>query len=322
MSRRGWALFAAMCVIWGIPYLLIKVAVRDLSPATLVFLRTTTGAALLVPIAALRGELRPLLPRWRLLLVYTTVEIALPWVLLSDAETRLSSSLSGLLIAAVPLMAAVLATLAGRDRLDARRVAGLLIGVAGVAALLGVDVGGGDWRAAGEIALVDAGYAVGSLMIGMQLSNLPAMGVVAGSLLVTAVAYAPVGLTHLPHGMPAANVLAAVAALGVICTALAFLVYFALIAEAGPVRATVITYVNPAVAVLLGVALLSERFTAGTAVGFVLIIAGSVLATRRRPEERAAMVQAPAVSPPTPPEPRTPPHPHAPASPAPPRRAR
>jgi len=322
MSRRGWALFAAMCVIWGIPYLLIKVAVRDLSPATLVFLRTTTGAALLVPIAALRGELRPLLPRWRLLLVYTTVEIALPWVLLSDAETRLSSSLSGLLIAAVPLMAAVLATLAGRDRLDARRVAGLLIGVAGVAALLGVDVGGGDWRAAGEIALVDAGYAVGSLMIGMQLSNLPAMGVVAGSLLVTAVAYAPVGLTHLPQGMPPANVLAAVAALGVICTALAFLVYFALIAEAGPVRATVITYVNPAVAVLLGVALLSDRFTAGTAVGFVLIIAGSLLATRRQPEERAATLQAPAVSPPTPPEPRTPPHPHAPASPAPPRRAR
>lgn len=324
MSRRGWALFAALCVIWGIPYLLIKVAVRDLSPATLVFLRTATGALLLVPVAALRGELRPLLPRWRVLLLYTAVEIALPWVLLSDAETRLSSSLSGLLIAAVPLIAAVLATLAGRDRLDARRVAGLLVGVAGVAALLGVDVGGGDWRAAGEIALVDIGYAVGSLMIGVQLRSLPAMGVVAGSLAVTAVAYAPVGLTHLPGSMPPAKVLSAVAALGVVCTAIAFLVYFALIAEAGPLRATVITYVNPAVAVLLGVALLGERFTAGTAAGFVLIIAGSVLATRRRADERAATVQAPAeaVSLPTPPGPRTPPHPHAPASPAPPRRAR
>jgi len=284
-----------MCVIWGVPYLLIKVAVADVSPATLVFLRTATGALLLVPVAAARGQLAPLLPRWRVLLIYTVVEIGLPWLLLSDAETRLSSSLSGLLVAAVPLIGAVLATAAGLDHLDRRRVLGLLVGLAGVAALLGFDVSGGDLRAVGEIALVTVGYATGPLLITRPLAGLPSTGVVAASLGITALGYAPIGLTHLPSSLPGANVLASIAVLGVVCTAVAFLLFFALIAEVGPVRATVITYVNPAVAVLLGVALLGERFTAGTAAGFVLILAGCGLATRRNVAVRAAPTQAPVV---------------------------
>jgi drug/metabolite transporter (DMT)-like permease len=270
-----------MCVIWGIPYLLIKVAVDSLSPVTLVFVRTGVGALLLVPVAALRGELAPLLPRWRALLVYTVVEIALPWFLLSDAERHLTSSLSGLLVAAVPLIGAVLSLLTGGDEpIGLKRIAGLVVGLGGVAVLLGFDVGGGDIGAVAEIGLVTVGYATGPLLIARQLRGLPVTGVVAASLAIGAVGYAPLGLTHLPPSMPSTRVVLAVAALAVVCTAIAFLVFFALIAEVGPVRATVITYVNPAVAVALGVAILGEPFTAATAMGFVLILVGSYLATR------------------------------------------
>lgn len=282
VSRRGWILFAAMGVIWGVPYLLIKVAVDDLRPGTLVFVRTTIGALLLVPLAAGRGALRPLLARWRWLLVYTLVEVTVPWFLLSDAETRLSSSLAGLLVSAVPLMGALLVmAVGGDDRLGPRRIAGLLVGVGGVAALLGLDVGGGNLGAVAEIGVVTVGYAVGPMIIARQLRGLPAMGVVGASLGVSALAWAPYGLLHLPSSLPSARVGLSIVALGVVCTAIAFLVFFALIGEVGPARATVITYVNPAVAVALGVTVLGEPFTRGTAVGFVLILAGCFLATSR-----------------------------------------
>ncbi|HEX4754826.1 MAG TPA: DMT family transporter [Candidatus Dormibacteraeota bacterium] len=282
MTRRGWILFGVMGVIWGIPYLLIKVAVGDLTPASLVFLRTTTGALVLLPIAARRGAIAPLLAHWRWLLVYTVVEVAIPWMLLSDAETHISSSLAGLLVAAVPFVGALLALLTGGDeRLDARRMTGLLVGFVGVAALVGFDLSGGDLGAVGEIAVVTVGYSLGPMIIARRLKGLRPVGVVAASLALTAVAYAPIGVLQLPSHAPSLKVVLAVAALGVVCTALAFVLFFALIAEVGPVRATVITYVNPAVALLLGVLILGEPFTAGAGVGFALILAGSFLATRR-----------------------------------------
>lgn len=283
MTRRGWLLFAAMGVIWGIPYLLIKVAVAGgLHPATLVFFRTALGALLLVPLAATRGELRPLFPYWRPLLAYTFVEVTAPWFLLADAERRLSSSLAGLLIAAVPLIGAVIAWLtAGDDRPDIRRVLGLVVGLAGVATLVGFNVSARDLGAVGEVGLVALGYAIGPAIIARQLRNAPTVGVVAASIALTAVAYAPLGLAQLPASVPPVEVMASVAGLGVVCTALAFVLFFALIAEAGPVRATVITYVNPAVALVLGVLLRGEPFTAGIAIGFGLILIGSVLSTRR-----------------------------------------
>jgi drug/metabolite transporter (DMT)-like permease len=282
VTRRGWLLFAAMGVIWGIPYLLIKVAVADLSPASLVFLRTATGTLLLLPIAMRRGAITEVLAHWRWVLLYTVVEVAIPWLLLSDGETRISSSLAGLLIAAVPFVGALLALVLGADdRLDARRLAGLLVGFVGVGVLVGFDLSGGNLGAVGEIAVVTVCYALGPMVISRRLRALPAVGVIATSLALTAVAYAPVGVLQLPHHAPAVKVLLAVAALGLICTAVAFILFFALIAEVGPVRATVITYVNPAVALVLGVLILGEPFTAGTAVGFGLILAGSYLATRR-----------------------------------------
>jgi drug/metabolite transporter (DMT)-like permease len=285
MSRRGALLFAAMCVIWGVPYLMIRVAVRELAPVTLVFFRTGLGAAVLTPFAAWRGELRPLLARLRPLLAYTFIEVALPWVLLAHAETRLTSSLTGLLIAAVPLVgAAVVALMRGGERHGRRRWLGLLVGFAGVAALVGLDAGHVDALAVAEIGCVAVCYATGPIILTRRLNDAPALGVVAASLLLAALAYAPFALLRLPSGMPSTHVVESVIGLAVLCTALAFLVFFALIAEVGPVRATVITYVNPAVAALLGVAVLSEQLTTGMLVGFALILAGCVFATGRGPE--------------------------------------
>ncbi len=285
MTRRGALLFAAMCVIWGVPYLMIRVAVRELAPVTLVFMRTGIGAALLVPFAAARGELRPLLARWWPLLAYSVIEVAIPWVLLARAETRLTSSLTGLLIAAVPLVGAVVVTLTGkRERQGARRWLGLMIGIAGVAALVGLDIGQVSALPVAEVFGVAVCYALGPIILTRAMAGVPALGIVAASLVISAVIYAPFAAARWPSSVPAAHVVESVIGLAVVCTALAFLVFFALIREVGPVRATVITYVNPAVAAVLGVAILSEHLTGGMLVGFGLILAGSILATGRGPE--------------------------------------
>jgi drug/metabolite transporter (DMT)-like permease len=291
MSRRGWLMFGALCVIWGIPYLLIRVAVHELAPAFLVFARTAVGALLLLPVAARRGELRALLPRWRPLLLFTVVEIGVPWLLLSRAEERLSSSLTGLLIAAVPLVGAGAAALSGgRHRLERRGWIGLLVGLLGVAALVGLDFKRVGVVALVEVLIVVVGYTSGPMVLARSLSQLPSLGVIAASLTLAALAYAPVAALEVPRYI-STDVILSVIGLGVICTAAAFLIFFALIAEVGPVRATVITYVNPAVAAILGVSLLGERFTPGMAVGLGLVLAGSVLAARRPlPAARSAPV--------------------------------
>ena len=282
MSRRSWLLFAALCVIWGIPYLMIRVAVRDVSPGALVFARTAIGALLLAPLAVSRGSLRPVLRRWRPLLVYTVVEVAVPWLFLSDAETKLSSSMSGLLVAAVPLVGVVVARAQrSDDRVDPVRAVGLLLGIGGVVALLGLDVSGVHAAPLAEMAVVVVAYALGPAIFSRYLADVPGIGVVVLSLSLTALVYLPVAIVDPPKHLPA-NAVWSVLGLASICTALAFVVFFALISAIGPARATVITYVNPAVAVLLGVLLLDEKFTVGMAVGFPMILAGSVLAARRR----------------------------------------
>lgn len=294
MTRRGWLLFAALSVIWGIPYLLIKVAVTDVDPLVVAFGRTLIGALLLLPVALYRRALAPVLRRWKVLLVYTVVEISGPWLLLGHAETRLNSSTAGLLLAVVPMIAAIILTVTGHDRFDARRVVGLVIGFAGVAFLVGLDIHLDDLTAVGMVMLVAVGYAVGPIIINRRLADLPPIGVVTASLIVATVLYAP----FLPLAAPVqltTDAAWSIAGLGVVCTAIAFLVFFALIAEAGPARATVITYINPAVAITLGVLLLNEPFTAGVAIGFPLVILGSILATARvrRPESREVVIAAP-----------------------------
>ena len=284
MSRRGLALFVAMCVIWGIPYLLIKVSLEGLGPVDLVFVRLALGAVLLVPIALTRVDVRPLLGRWGWILAYTIIEMGVPWILLSDAELRISSSLSGLLVSTVPLIGVVIGLLThSGEHHGWRRILGLVVGLVGVGVLVGFDVSASTFGAIAEVLVVAICYATGPYIINRKLSDLPALGVIASSLLLAALAYAPAAILQLPHAWPSGQVIAAVVALGVVCTALAFLIFFALISEIGPVRATVIKYVNPAVAVTLGVLLLHERLTGGIAVGFVLILCGSVLAARAAP---------------------------------------
>jgi drug/metabolite transporter (DMT)-like permease len=268
LSRRGWLLFVAMSVIWGVPYLLIKVADDGgVSVPVLVFTRVALGALLLLPAAIRGGHLRALKGHVGWLAAFTAVEIVGPWFLLSDAERHLPSSTSGLLIAVVPIISAVLAVTTGSgDRLTGVRWAGLAVGLGGVALL--------------EVLLTALGYAIGPLIANRKLAGLPPVGVNAVCLATAAVVYAPLAALTWPHAVPSAKVLGALAGLGVICTAAAFLLFFALIAEVGPARATVITYVNPAVAVALGALVLGERLTPLIGVSFVLILGGSVLATR------------------------------------------
>ncbi len=300
MSRRGWALFAAMGVIWGVPYLLIKVADTGVSVPVLVLARVSIGAVLLAPIAAYRREFGALRGHWRWLALFACVEMIIPWATLSDAERHLSSSMSGLLIAAVPIIGVVLARLTGGpERMTVTRWAGLLAGLAGVALLAGPGAlsGGGAWPVT-EVLITALGYAIGPLIAARKLAGLPGLAVNAACLSIAAVVYAaPAALTW-PSAVPPVRVLAALAALGAVCTAAAFVLFFKLIAEVGPARATVITYVNPAVAIALGVSLLGEPLTPQIVGAFVLILAGSVLATRPgRPRPgtgRLAAAQQPA----------------------------
>jgi drug/metabolite transporter (DMT)-like permease len=269
-----------MCVIWGIPYLLILVAVREVSPAFLVLARTGIAALFLLPLAAARGELRPLLGHWAPLLAFAAIEIAIPWVFLGRAEQHISSSLTALLIAGVPLVGAVIARTTGdRDRLGLSSLLGLVLGLVGVAAIVGLNVEGAGVVPLTEVALVAVCYAVGPLILRRYLAGLPALGVIAASVALTAVAYVPIAAFSLPTATPSAEAIGSILALAVVCTAIAFVLFFALIAEVGPVRATVITYVNPAVAAVLGIAILDERFTLGMGIGFLLVLVGSALAT-------------------------------------------
>jgi drug/metabolite transporter (DMT)-like permease len=292
MTRRGWLLFVTLGIVWGIPYLFIRVAVADFDPAVVAFGRTAIGGLLLLPLAIRAHALKPLLPYWKVLLVYTAVEIVGPFVLLGHAETRLNSSTAGLLIALVPMVTAIIVTAMGHDHLDRRRVAGLVLGLVGVALLVGLDIKFDDLIAIGQLMLVVLGYAIGPIIISRRLADLPSIGVVTGSLVIAAVVYAPFALWVRPSHVTA-RAAGSVVVLGVVCTAAAFLVMFALIAEAGPARMTLITYVNPAVAVLLGALILHEPITIGILIGFPLIIIGSILGTwrsRRGPDSTATRV--------------------------------
>ncbi|MFC9997666.1 DMT family transporter [Nocardia sp. NPDC127526] len=280
MSKRGWVLFLAMGVIWGVPYAMIRVAVEDFDPVVVAFGRTLLGTLVLLPIALYTKVFAQALQHWRWVLVYTLVEITGPWLLIGMAETKLNSSTVGLLIAGVPLVAMVIVTRIGHERLDPRRIIGLFIGFAGVAALVGLDIDTSNLWAMAAIGLVVIGYAMGAIIIDRKLSDLPPIGVVTASLVFATVIYLPFSVWRMPTHFPA-DATWSVVGLGLICTALAFVVFFALISEVGAARATVFTYINPAVALVIGVTLLGEPLTAGMAIGFPLVIIGSILGTAK-----------------------------------------
>ncbi len=280
MSKRGWILFISLGLLWGMPYLLIRIAVVELDPIIVAVGRTLLGSLLLLPLALHRNALAPAFRKWKWLLAFTLIEISVPWVLLGHAETRLNSSTAGLLIAVVPLFAAIIVTRLGHERLEPRRIVGLVIGFAGVALLVGLDIHFSDFLAVGAIIIVALCYAIGPIIIDRKLGDVPALGVITASLIVATLIYAPFAPFLWPQQVSAQSV-GAVIGLGVLCTALAFIAFFALIAEVGPSRATVITYVNPAVAIALGALVLNEPLTLGMAIGFPLVIIGSILGTAR-----------------------------------------
>jgi drug/metabolite transporter (DMT)-like permease len=240
------------------------------------------GAALLAPLALRGGQLRTLRGHGRPILAFAAIEMLLPWALLSDAERHISSGMAGLLIAGTPIIAVIVGTIAGDDeRLDPLRLAGLCLGLAGVFVLAFPELRGGSARAIVELAVVAVCYATAPRIIARRLAGVPSLPITAACLALGTVAYAaPAALTW-PTDVPSGPALLALAGLGVVCTGAAFVVFFALIHEVGPARALVFTYVNPAVAVAAGVVLLGEPLTPPIVAAFVLILGGSILATRQ-----------------------------------------
>jgi drug/metabolite transporter (DMT)-like permease len=290
VTRRAAFLFIALGLAWGIPYFLIKVAVGELPPSTLVLARTALAALILLPIALARSEVTAVLRHWRPVLAYTVVEIVLPWIFLSRAEQHLPSSTSGLLITAVPIVGVLVAKAGGRaERLGGRGWLGLALATAGVAALVGLDLGGSDLPAVAQMGVVVIGYAVGPAILARWLSDVSGLGVMAVSLTAAALIYVPVVLIGpgWPAQLPSGGVIASVIVLAVVCTAIAFLLLFALVAELGPVRSTAIVYLNPVVAIAAGALFLHEKVTLWTLIGFALALTGSVLITRRTPARTA-----------------------------------
>lgn len=283
MTRKGWLLFISMSVVWGIPYFFIKIAVRDLDPSVVVFARVGIAAAILLPIAASRGVLRQVRKRWLAVAALACVQIVGSFLLISYGEQHISSSLTSLLIAADPLLVVLFALrFDPSERVSRLRLLGLLVGMGGVVVLLGLDVGGDEQRLLGAVfvLLAATGYAISALLIKRPtIAVLPSLGVVTIMCITSTIVLLPLALTRLPSRIPDLGVIASLLVLGSVCTALAYLLFFALVAEVGAGRGTVITYVNPAIAVFLGVTLLGEPLTAAIIVGFLLIIVGSWLST-------------------------------------------
>jgi drug/metabolite transporter (DMT)-like permease len=289
MGRSAWWLFIAGSLLWGLPYLFIKIAVDEFSPWAVVWLRCLVAALVLLPLALHRRVLGQLRGRLRPLFLLALLEVTAPFTLISAGEQHISSSLGGLLIAALPLFVAVLAIrLDPAERAVGLRLLGLLIGMAGVAAVLGFDVSGDRSALLGSAMVLVAAlsYAFATFLVKRSFSETSALAISAMAVTINAVILAPLGLMGLPGRSPSAAAVSGIVVLGLLCTAAGLLVYFALITIAGPGRATVITYVNPAVAVALGVTILDEPLTAATVAGFLLIIAGSWLSTGGRPRAR------------------------------------
>ncbi len=284
MTARGWVLFAAMSLIWGIPYLLIKVAVKHVAPPVIVFGRTSLSSAILLVIASRSGAVRAALRHWRPVLAFAALEMAGPWLLLTNAERRLPSGLTGLLVACVPIVGAIAAYLLGdRHALQPVRIVGIAIGLGGVALIVARDLGGSGgvpWLSVAQVLLVCVGYATAPFIVARRLGAVPTLGVVAVSVTAVALLTAPLAWFARPDRMPPASTWWAIAGLAVICTSVAFVTFFALINEVGPARATLITFVNPAVAVTVGAVFLDEHVTASTIGGFALVLTGCWLATR------------------------------------------
>jgi drug/metabolite transporter (DMT)-like permease len=286
MSARAWLLFAAVSLVWGIPYLLIKVAIEGgMPPVSIASLRVALAAVVLLVLARRGGSLGSLRGRWRWLAIFGVVEIAVPFPMISAGETKIESSTAAIVIATAPLVAALLALrFEPEERLTGVRLLGLLVGLVGVAALVGVHVqaGGGELLGVAAVFVAANCYAVGAMILKRHLGDLDPVATMGASLALAAVLLAPPVAIGMPGASPSGGALAAVVVLGLVCTAAALVLMAMLVEEAGPGRALVVTYVNPVVAVVLGIVFLGENPGTGAFAGLLLVLVGSWISTEGR----------------------------------------
>jgi drug/metabolite transporter (DMT)-like permease len=283
MTKKSWSLFTAVGILWGIPYLLIRVAVRDFSPAMVVFSRVLIGAIILVPLALRQKSFGAAHRNANYIFLYAAVEIMGPWFLITKAEMKISSGLAGLLVATVPIWATIYASITGDKTVwHRRRLMGLVVGFVGLVAVVGIESlsGKNSLEAIFSILVAAVGYALAPIMIIKKLPNVSGLAINALAMTMTVVVYAPFAILQWPTGNVSMNSLLSVIALGIFPTAMAFVVFFAVLKEMGPARASLVTYLNTAFAVLLGVLILSEPLTLGIIVGLPLVLAGSYFASR------------------------------------------
>jgi drug/metabolite transporter (DMT)-like permease len=284
MAKRSWALFLAMAVIWGIPYLLIRVAVRQLDSGVLVFWRTGPAGLLMLALVAYHRQFRVLLDNLKWIVVFGVIEFGVPWYLMATSEKHISSSLASLLICCVPLLA-VVAQLIRRtdDPITPRRLMGLGVGALGVAFLVGLDLSGGSIKWIGLMLIVCVGYTIGPIILATKLPHVPGYVIVAGATTFVALCWTPWAYVHWPHHI-SGETWSCVAVLSLVCTAGAIIVFHELVQAIGSSRSVVVTYFNTAIAVVLGIVLLAEPLTAGIIVGFPLVLVGCIFATSKKSE--------------------------------------
>ena len=285
MDRRAWFWLLTLGAIWGASYMFIAIGLRDLSPGMIAFLRVALAAAVLLPVAAAQGALRGLRAYAGWIVLLGAVQTGGPFILIAAGEEEISSSLAGILVAAAPLFTAVLAIwIDQEERSQGLRLVGILTGFAGVGLLLGVDLGGSSAELVGGLLVVLAslGYAIGGFIVKHRLPGMRPVGMSGLVLAAAAILLAPVAIATAPDEMPGLGPLAAVTALGVVGTGIAFVIFYWLISTVGPARTLIVTYIAPASAIVYGATLLDEEITAATIAGMALILAGSWLAAEGR----------------------------------------
>jgi drug/metabolite transporter (DMT)-like permease len=288
MSRRGFLLFMAIGLAWGVPYFFLAVAGKDFSTPSIIFSRVVIGAAILVPFAIKRGDFKAALKAWPWVLAFAAIEMIGPWFLLTEAERHVPSGLAGLMIATVPIFGMLIAYFFQGDKSvrHPKTLAGLAIGFAGVVLLVGIDSLTGTFEPIYLLMLVLAalGYAVAPAIANAKLKDVPSAGMMGLCLLMVAAFYAIPALSALPGEFaagPSAESVWSLVGLGVISSAIAFVLFFDLVKEVGSARATLVTYPNTAWALLLGIVFLHEPITIGLLTGLPLVALGSYLAMRK-----------------------------------------
>jgi drug/metabolite transporter (DMT)-like permease len=284
MSRKGWLLFFAVGLIWGIPYLMLKVAVEELTPSVIVFSRVLIGSAILIPIAIKRGSLKSALLNWKYVLPYAVGEMVLPWILITTAEKKVTSGLAGLLIATVPIWSTILASLRGDKTVwHHKRLLGLLIGFLGIVLVVGIESFSGNQSllAIAMLLIAAMGYAWAVTMINAKIPHVDGIAINGVAMFFTLLVFLPFTIAQLPKHIPAGRVILSIVGLGTLPTALAFILFFILLKEIGPARGSLVTYLNTAFAVVLGIIFLREPITLGIAIGLPLVLIGSYFASRK-----------------------------------------